>query len=260
MVKLFLTALLSAQIAQGQACTPEQARQIVRSAVNRELSAVSPQRRWMYDAEERRIESSDGILVRTLMRNGTPLSLSESASEKQGLQDLVNNPSALQKKRKEMQADFSRMNSILNTLPDAAQFTCGNKESNSQDFPFEPNTQYQPSSVEGKLANAMSGVVRVDVQQNRLENINGTLKNNLLFGWGVLGRINQGSFVEIERSKINPTAWETTHFSLNIQGYVLIVKTIDQKADEARSNYVSVPGPLSANRALAVLFDEHPNQ
>ena len=57
---------------------------------------------------------------------------------------------------------------------------------------FKPNPAYKPPSHVEQVLTGMQGELLIDKETRRLARIDGTLFQEVTFGWGILGHLNKG--------------------------------------------------------------------
>jgi hypothetical protein len=95
----------------------------------------------------------------------------------------------------------------------------------------------------------MIGELVVDKGQNRIETISGRLGQDVMIGWGVLGRLREGGTFRVERREIAPRLWQITETHVHIEGRALFFKNIGQQQDEVQTEFTPVPGGTTLEQA-----------
>ena len=96
---------------------------------------------------------------------------------------------------------------------------------------------------------AISGVVLIDLTERRLARFSGTPTQQVNFGHGLLGHLNKGGRIEVNRVRLSPGLWGTSLFRTDLDGRFAIFKNISKHLDETRSAFEPVP-PTNVQRAL----------
>jgi len=117
------------------------------------------------------VETKNGDLKRPLLINGHKLNSEQQHKADKGIQQLVQNPSALQKVRKEEDQDTARSQRLLKILPEAFNFSYGQRRGDRIELKFAPNPNFHPPSHEAKVFHAIKGSLWVNDKQQRVEEI-----------------------------------------------------------------------------------------
>jgi hypothetical protein len=75
----------------------------------------------------------------------------------------------------------------------------------------------------------------------------------VVFGWGLLGRINSGGTFEIVRQDVGFGSWQITQMHVHISGHALFFKNIGDQEDEITSDYHRTPDGVDLNKAADML-------
>jgi hypothetical protein len=102
----------------------------------------------------------------------------------------------------------------------------------------------------------MAGEIVVDNQQHRIQTIKGRLVADVKFGWGILGRMNEGGTFDVERRELAPGIWQITESHVHITGHALLFKLIGEQDDEVKSEYRRVPQDTTLEQAAVMLRGE----
>jgi hypothetical protein len=138
------------------------------------------------------VETKDAMAGLVIANDGKPLTPEEREAESARLQNLIDNPSELQKKRQREKDDEERTTRIVKALPDAfvyqyGEATIGTQEIGKLGDPlvrvnFQPKPDYvSPSHVEQVLT-GMQGYLLIDTKQQHIAKIDGTLMKDVGFG------------------------------------------------------------------------------
>jgi len=93
----------------------------------------------------------------------------------------------------------------------------------------------------------------VDKAQLRLAKIDAHLISDVNFGWGVLGKLYKGGSILVENSDVGLHHWETTHMKLELQGKLLMMKSVDYSTTEDSNDFQVQPQQLSYKEAIRLL-------
>jgi hypothetical protein len=190
------------------------------------------------------IETDQGVIGRLLMINGKPLSPADRDKEDKRLQRLVADPQQLAQKQKSQKDDERRTRAMVAALPDAFLYEyAGTKNEEPWGelvmLNFKPNPNFDPPQRETAVYRGMQGTMAIAVPANHIAKIEAHLFRDVSFGWGILGRLDQGGRFMVEQKPVeatNPAHWEPSHMILHFTGKVLIFKTIKINEDEATTD------------------------
>jgi len=267
-VALFLVSiLLCSAAAQDQSeRTPsnEPAQDLVRRVVTNELrSEQQDHSHWMFRLDTRRpngqeevdevVETKDGDLKRALLMNGRNLTSEQREKADKRLQQLVHNPEPLRKARADEDQDTARSQRLLKMLPNAFNFTYGQRRGDLVQLNFSPNPNFKPSTHETAVFHAMQGNLWVNPKLNRLEEISGHLIREVKFGGGILGHLDQGGTFEVKQAPVAPGYWELTQLNVSMKGKALFFKTIGVQQRYTRSDFKRIPDDLTLAKGAEML-------
>jgi len=208
-------------------------------------------------------ETRDGDVARLVAINGKPLSALDEQKEEARLTELLSDP-AKQKRRKQGEDDDqARVLKVLRTLPTAFVYQdAGPGEGplgKVEKFSFKPNPGFSPPDLETKILTQMAGEIWIDPVNLRVVRLEGHLQRDVDFGWGILGRLNQGGWIVIEQAEVGPDMgvdqWRTVHFQMKMSGRV-VWKTRVFDTTEDETGYEPVPAGLGYQKAIEMLRAE----
>ena len=251
-------------VAQAPAPPPSspQAHQIILAAVRAELDAdANDHSRWRYhdeDTSERYpggsvsivVQTDNGAVRRFLSRNGHPLSPEEAQAEDTRLDEFIHDPAKIAHQRSNGAQDDKNARELLNMLPDAFLWRIEDDNAYATRLHFEPDPNFHPPSMQSRVLSAMNGTVVIDKSQHRIETISGRLTHDVVFGFGVLGRMREGGTFRVERHEIAPGLWQIVETHVHIEGKALLFKSIGQQEDEVQTEWSAVPGSTSLEQAI----------
>jgi hypothetical protein len=84
------------------------------------------------------------------------------------------------------------------------------------------------------------------------------LKEDVSFGFGILGRLYQGGWFSLQRTQVSSTDWKTQRFELHMNGRAILFKIIAQEFSELRSGYAPVAARLDLVKGAALLYQIEP--
>jgi hypothetical protein len=269
---ILLTAAVQFAACQSATVSPEA---LIRRTVDNEIKSNTDGGKFMFcdhkhtphgDETKLLIETQEATAGLVIARNGRPLSAEERQTELAREQRFVSNPAELRKKISREQEDREHTIQIIKALPDAFLYEAAGTEPGNDGMGkvgddlvrlnFHPNPRYIPPSRVEQVLTAMQGHVLIDATQNRIARIDGTLSRDVEFGWGILGRLDQGGHFLVEQSDEGGGKWELTHMNLQFQGRLLLVKKLLIESEETFANFRSVPANLTFSEGLHMLQTE----
>ena len=87
---------------------------------------------------------------------------------------------------------------------------------------FEPRTDADPQTREGKLARAFKGLIWVDEDAREVSRVQATAIDDLSYGFGLLARLNKGGVVTLMRERIDDRIWLPTSIAFKGNGRALL--------------------------------------
>jgi hypothetical protein len=268
MRRLWVIAGLLA-VAQGALCAhaqqspqPVPVGQLVREVVYNELRDHDGHGFWRYWVQrhiqqetqlEDQVETALGPIARLSLSNGRPLSAETEQQEQARLNQLLNSPGEQAKHRQEHDDDEDQIGRILALLPDAFLYEYDSHENGCQRLRFRPNPDYFAHSIEARILHAMSGTLWIDGQMKRLVRFDARVGENVDFGYGVLGRLYKGGWIQLQRTQVSSTDWKTERLEVHVMVRALFVKTYARETSEARGGFLPVPAGMNLAQGVALL-------
>jgi hypothetical protein len=265
LVALFGTALNSPATPQNGNPTVDP-QKIVRDASWNELHSKSPGRSFRYRQHKvdpkgttvkEIFETKDGDVARLIEKDGKPLDPEAERAEMDRLNNLLAHPEVQEHRHKKEQEDSARGDEMVRMLPDAFLFTLeGTVEGPNGPcyrLKFTPNPAFVPPDREGEVYHGMVGELWVDQAQERLVKIDAHLISDVNFGWGVLGRLYKGGSILVQNADVGLHHWETVHMKLQLQGKLLMMKSVDYSTTEDYTDFEVQPQELSYQEAIHLL-------
>ena len=255
----------AASMVYGSPASPQDARALVHAVVTNELAAdASDHSRWIYRDENKTpgkntvklvIQTSQGDLSKTIEKDGRPLSTQEQKDDAQRMNAFVQDASLREKQKRDHEQDSAKASALTKMLPDGFLWTIAEQNDAETTLHFQPNPQFDPPTREARVFAAMAGTMVVDTKQRRIKQLNGKLTSDVNFGYGLLGKLEEGGTFEIERQQVAPGVWTITNTHIHIQGHALIFKSIGEQQDEVTSHYHPTPPSLTLEAAAKMLQD-----
>jgi hypothetical protein len=237
------------------------AKDLIRDACYNELQQREKRTLWSYVAErhsnnhvfrEQVIETVDSPVRHLLAVDGhapTPAQMKEENDRQQRLLKSESGRHAIQKQQED---DNKKMEELLRIIPEAFVFEDQGKEGESEKIAFHPNPEFKPKTYEQRILHALDGIVFIDLHEKRIARLSGSLGTRVVFGYGVIGHVDQGGTTEITRIHLSPGVWKTSAEKIDIDGRFVMLKTIDKHQDESRTGFE----PVAPNTTFAQALDE----
>lgn len=249
-----------------QPALPPNANELVREIVQRELEAENKDHtHWRFhyhkeadgSAQDRDvIQTREGSLARTLLINGQPLTPDQRSKDEERMKRLLDDPSEREKRDHREKQDAEKARELLRAIPDAFVFTYDGTEGELTRLSFVPNPHYTPSTRELTVYHAMVGKLWVDRSAMRLAMIEGRLTEEVKFGWGILGHLDKGGTFKVVQKNVGDNHWDTVFLEVNMQGRIVLFKSLSVKEKEVLSNFRRMPDDLTMSRAYEMLRED----
>ncbi len=200
-ILLLASSLLAVAPVQAQTSDPA-ALNALRTAVKAELAAArNDHTAWDYrdhdvqpgkDDIYRVIETPHGDLKRLLQANGRPLTGQAEQQELERIRQYVNSPAEQEKERKASAHDDAQARELLTMLPDAFIWNTVSENAQQITLRFKPNPAFHPPDMQSRVLAVMAGEMVIARNGDRIELLKGTLTDDVKFGFGIFGKIDQG--------------------------------------------------------------------
>jgi hypothetical protein len=258
---------LATPVAEGQG-TAESAQQLIKDVVYNELTDHRHHGYFEYlDRKQSgqqvqlkaEVETSTGRIHRLLAEDGQPLSAERQREEARRLDALLHDRSQQQKLLHDYQGDEDRIARIVGLLPEGFVYRFDGVDGDDIRLKYQPNPEFKPPTYEARVFHGMAGTLWVNAREKRLSRLRGKLVANVDFGYGLLGRLDQGGTFDLERTEVAPGCWKTRVLDVHITGHVILLKSIGKEQTEVRSEFRRMPPDLSLEAAAAVLAEASAN-
>lgn len=206
---------------------------------------------------KRIVETTDGDVARLIAVNGKPLSDAAEQREKARLGALAADKAEQDHRKQTEDSDTARALRVLRALPKAFVYTYTGPGTSPagpvETYSFAPNPDFSPSGMETQILTAMSGDIEVDPVARRVVHLDGHLRKEVNFGWGVVGRLNKGGWIGIDQAPVADGQWRAVRLQLAMTGRILfLTKTYDTLQEE--SDYRPVAEGLDYREAIKQLL------
>jgi hypothetical protein len=237
------------------------AAELVSAVVAYELSDREKQRKWVCLIEKRegkqtltevKVDTKVGPLFRLLAIDGTALNSDQRRQDDARIARLMKDPRPLLKLKQAETDDELKLQKLLSLMPQAFVFDYDGTEGNFLRVKFRPNPDYVPPTYEARVIHSLAGTILIDSKETRLAKISGQLINQVSFGFGLLGRVDNGT-LELERIEVGPQQWKTAFINIHFSGRAVLFKTINKDQYERRFDFRTVSSDLSLSDARDLL-------
>jgi len=208
-------------------------------------------------------ETKDAMAGMAIAYDGKPLTTAQREAEDARLQQLMNDPAELKKKRQREKEDAERVAHIVRAMPEAflyeydgtepATEALGKKGDDLVRLKFRPNPHYAPPTHTEQVLVGMQGTLLVDADSYRIARIDGTLYREVAFGWGILGHLDKGGHFLVEQGDVGDGTWDIRRMSLAFTGKILLFKKLDIKSTEVLKDFRPVPRDLTFAQGVELL-------
>ena len=200
------------------------------------------------------IEIGDGMLRQLVAVDGNPLSAQQAADEVQRLQALVANPDEFRRQAQAHKDDDVHATRLLQLLPRAFVITPDGSAADCKRYSFAPDPSFQPASFEERVGAAMAGTVSIQEPANRLCSLQASIQHPVTFGFGLIGKVEQGGNFRLERVPVRGSEWKTRSMSVHMGGKILMAKSLAKQQETVRMDIRTVPDALTLQQGLAMLL------
>jgi hypothetical protein len=266
-----ITSMLAAGAAAAQqAAISASAHELVQRAVQNELKASQENSHYKYiqrkqtpqgSSVKQVAETKDGEVSYLLKMNDQPLTVEQRRSEDEKMQKLLNNPDEQRRRLKNQKDDEKRATNLVTALPDAFLYEFDKPDAGSPPetvkLKFRPNPNYDPPDRETQVLKGMAGAMYLDTRANRLQRLDGTLIEDVNFGWGIFGKLHKGGHFEIRESDVGDGHWDVTYRNLDFSGKILLFKKLRIKETSEMSDFHRIPDNLSFMQGFDLLRKEN---
>lgn len=242
---------------------PQDANEYVSQAIEHELAAQASDHahwRYHYHREDEKnntdrdvIETSEGSLARTLLVWGHPLSADQRQKDIERMRKQVTDVEERTRIAKRNKEDDEKVGKMLRAIPKAFTFTYVGEENGLVRLNFVPNPHYDPPTMEQKIFRSLNGALYIDRAQNRLAGVEGTLFEDVNFGWGILGRLYKGGTFKVRMQDLGDGHWEQGSEEVNMIGRAVLFKTITRKQKEIYTDFHRMPDSITMSQAFEIL-------
>jgi hypothetical protein len=242
---------------------PKDANQFVREAIKHQIEAdAADHTHWRYHiyreddkgSQQRDvIDTKDGQLARTLLINGRPLTAAQRAADEVRMKKLVDDPSERAKRDKRAKEDEDKGLQMFKAIPEAFIFKYEGSENGQVRLSFFPNPHYNAPTRELQVFRSLSGTMWIDRAALHMSRLDGSLFEDVTFGWGLLGRLNKGGTFSVVESRVGDDHWEWVSLDVKMSGHAVIFKSINVRQIQRMTDFHRIPDNMTISEAYQLL-------
>lgn len=242
---------------------PKDANQLVKDAIKHQIEAdAADHSHWRYHihredekgSQDRDvIDTKDGQIARTLLINGKPLTPDQRTADEARMKKLVDDPSERAKRDKRAREDEDKVAQMFKAIPDAFIFKYEGAENGQVRLSFFPNPHYNAPTRELQVFRSMSGKMWIDRAGLRMTRLDGSLFEDVTFGWGLLGRLNKGGAFSVTQNRVADDHWEIVSLDVRMSGHAVVFKTINVKQLQRITDFHRISDSMTISEAYQLL-------
>lgn len=242
---------------------PQDATQYVRETIKHQMEAdAADHTHWRYHIhkEDDRgsqdrdvIDTKDGQIARTLLINGKPLTAEQRSADELRMKKLVEDPGERAKRDKRAKEDEEKGVQMFKAIPDAFIFKYEGAENGLVRLSFFPNPHYNAPTRELQVFRSMSGMIWIDRAALRMSRLDGSLFEDVTFGWGLLGRLNKGGTFSVTQRQVGDDHWEIVSLDVKMSGHAVIFKSINVRQVQRITAFHRISDSMTISEAYQLL-------
>lgn len=234
---------------------------VVKMAANETNSAATDHRAFSFLRSKKEhaetltyyvVETTEGEATKLLLVNGASPDPGHQAVADREMDNLLRNANARQTRLKHDKEDADLARNMLQLLPDAFVYRFEGDDGGLIKLGFTPNPAFHPPSKVANVFHAMAGTLEIDAKQLRLVRFQGSLIDDVDFGWGILGHLKKGGSFDVVQSEVASGHWTITKLSVQIEGRALLFKGIDVHDELQMSDFHAIPEDLRFEQGFAL--------
>ena len=206
------------------------------------------------------VETKDGDVAHLIAINDNPLSTQDQENEETRLKSLLSDPGVQRHRMEREQGDSERARKVIRGLPTAFIYTYAGvvdtPQGPSYRMTFQPNPNFDPQDMEAQVLKGMAGELWIDAAQQRVTRLQCKRIKDVDYGFGILGKLDQGGTLLLEQADIGNHQWRTTHMVLIMDARILI-KTVKLDTTLDLSQFSPVAAGLSYQQAIQILESQN---
>jgi len=247
------------------ALTPAQAQALVTRALATELNSAQdtshPMRYRLHRKSPRLtstkdvIETRDGDVARLVAIDDKPLTEADQQQEEARLTALERDPSLQRHRKQGEEGDTGIVLRLVRMLPNAFlyQYTgvAAGPRGPVEKFSFVPNPRFSPPDIETQALTSMTGELWIDATQERVTRLEGHLRQDTDYAWGV-AKLRQGGWVVLEQADVGARQWRVVHFQM-VMSMRILFKNKSSDTTQDLTGYTPVPAGVDYRKAIQML-------
>jgi hypothetical protein len=202
------------------------------------------------------LETKDGDVARLLAVNDQVLGQQEKQVEDARLQQLISDPRLQRHRQEREQGDAERLRKVMRALPDAFVYQFAGvvqtPGGSVYRMTFQPNPDFDPQDLEAQVLKAMAGELWIDVAQQRVTKLEGKRLHAVDYGWGILGKLDEGGTLLLEQEDVGSQQWRTTKMVLVMNARVFL-KSVKLDTTLELSQFSPLKAGLGYQQAVQML-------
>ena len=214
------------------------------------------------------VESRDGTVARTILRDGHLLTPEQDAEERARLNDVLASPDDFGKHTQHDRTGKKFAVDLLRLMPDAMLYTYVAGQPQLQTgtsrrqvvLDFSPNPQWNPPTTSAEGLTGLRGRIWIDADSHTTVRMEGVVFRPVNLGWGMLARIYPGGTIVVEQANTGGNRWMITRFQENVTMRAVLVKTIDLTSTIDTSSYQAIPAMSYADAIHLLLSTPLPRR
>jgi hypothetical protein len=202
---------------------------------------------------EKVVETNAGVIRMLIAEDGIALSPQRRARELERLAAIAADPAGFAKRSQTQRDDVDYARRMEPLVGSAFNFRDAGSEDGYLRIDFAPNPGFKPQSFAQRVMHGISGTLLIDPKTMRLHHLEGSLPQDVSFGFGILAKVRVGSRFDVTRDAPGGADWKMTKYDTDFNGRILFFKSIVWNAHAVHSNFVRVPDDISVAQAIAML-------
>lgn len=242
---------------------PKDANQLVKDAIKHQIEAeAADHTHWRYHIHKEDdkgsqdrdvIDTKDGQIARTLLINGKPLTSEQRTVDEERMKKLVEDPAERAKRDKRAKEDEDKGVQMFKAIPEAFIFKYEGAENGQVRLSFFPNPHYNAPTRELQVFRSMSGMTWIDRATLRMSRLDGSLFEDVTFGWGLLGRLNKGGTFSVMQRQVGDDHWEWVSLDVKMSGHAVIFKSINVRQLQRITDFHRISDSMTISEAYQLL-------
>jgi len=169
------------------------------------------------------------------------------------MKKLVEDSAERAKREKRAKGDEEKLMQMFKAIRDAFIFKYDGEENGQVRLTFFPNPHYDAPNRELQVFRSLSGKMWIDRAAGRLARMDGSLFEDVIFGWGLLGRLNKGGTFSVAQNRVGDNHWEVVALDVRMSGHAVVFKSINVKQLQRLTDFHRVSDDLTIAQAYQLL-------